>query len=144
MAGIALGSGFQLSSPQAIDSRFQFKTIAEMRDMAESSLYDGIMSFCVEADSTFIWKSKNPVSPDFGKWTKFTSGNGGEAGSFVSTAYYQAMMESGTLVKDRFYYVSDEFIDETEADDRIVLNKSSYDALAEAGNINENTTYFVY
>ena len=142
--GIALGSGFTLQSSQPIDERLQFKTITEMRDAEETSLYDGLMSFCVEADSVFIWKTKNPVSPEFGKWSKFTSGSGGEQGSFVSVDYYEAMKESGTLDTNKFYYVSDEFIDEQQAEDKIVLNESSYDALAEAGKLNENTTYYVY
>lgn len=145
MAGIALGSGFSLRSAQALDDRMQFKTIAEMRDMAESSLYDGLLSYCVEADATFIWKSINPLTPEFGKWSKFTGSNGDTAlGVFISTEYYNAMMASGTLVKDRFYYVSDEFIDEAEAEDKIVLTQSSFNALEEAGNLRENTIYFVY
>jgi len=144
MAGIAMGANFDLKASIPLDSRLQFKTIAEMRDTAESSLYDGIISFCVEADMTYQWKSKNPISPDTGKWAKFTSGNGSEQGSLVSTAYYEAMMESGTLDTHRFYYVSDAFIDEQEAEDKIVLNESSYNALAEAGSLNENTAYFVY
>ena len=144
MAGIQMGANFDLAASIPLDSRLQYKTIAEMKNAPETSLYDGLLSYCVEADATFQWKSKNPDTPDFGKWMKFTSGSNSAEGVFISTDYYNAMKESGTLVMDKFYYVSDEFIDEIEAEDRIVLNESTYDALKEAGRLNENTIYYVY
>lgn len=69
--GIQVGAGFVLQSTEPLDARLQYALLSDMVDVAETSLYDGILAFVVEKRKTYQFDSKNPVDTETGKWREF-------------------------------------------------------------------------
>ena len=74
---LTLGDNFSYMGSKPLDARLKYDTVAAMKAMADSILYDGCLAYCAATDKTYQWKSTNPVDPDLGKWREFTSGSGG-------------------------------------------------------------------
>ena len=74
---LTIGDNFSYNGAKPLDARLTYSTLAEMANKADSTLYDGIMAYCVATDKTYQWKSTNPVDPDTGRWREFSSGGGG-------------------------------------------------------------------
>lgn len=69
---LIIGDNFSYLGAKPLDGRLSYATISAMAGMAASSLYDGIMAFCVETGKEYQWKSANTEDPTLGKWREFT------------------------------------------------------------------------
>lgn len=73
---LTIGDNFSYNGAKPLDARLTYSTLAEMANKADSTLYNGILAYCVATDKTYQWKSTNPVDPDTGRWREFSSGGG--------------------------------------------------------------------
>lgn len=84
---LIIGDNFSYLGAKPLDGRLSYATISAMAGMAASSLYDGIMAFCVETGKEYQWKSANTEDPTLGKWREFETGGALVLGETSSTAY---------------------------------------------------------
>ena len=75
---ILLGDSFSYQGQKPLDSRIKYNTLAEMVAMADSTLYDGCIAYCVGEDKNYQWKSTNTVDATTGKWRELEAGGGSE------------------------------------------------------------------
>ena len=74
---LTLGDNFSYQGAKPLDARLKYATLAEMSAVADATMYDGCMAYCVATDKTYQWKSTNEVDADTGKWREFLSGSAG-------------------------------------------------------------------
>ena len=74
---LTLGDNFSYQGAKPLDARLKYDTLAAMKAVADSTMYDGCLAYCTATDKTYQWKSTNTVDTDTGKWREFTSGGGG-------------------------------------------------------------------
>ena len=74
---LTLGDNFSYQGAKPLDARFKYDTAAAMKAVADSTIYDGCIAYCIETDKTYQWKSGNTVDDTLGKWREFSSGSGG-------------------------------------------------------------------
>lgn len=82
---LTLGDNFSYQGAKPLDARLIYSTVAAMKAVADSTMYDGCMAYCTATDKTYQWKSTNAVDETTGKWREFTSGGG----SSVVSGYYK-------------------------------------------------------
>lgn len=75
---LTLGDNFSYQGAKPLDARLKYDTLAAMKAVADSTMYDGCLAYCVATDKTYQWKSTNTVDPDTGKWSEYSSGGGHE------------------------------------------------------------------
>lgn len=73
---LTIGDNFSYMGAKPLDARLKYDTIAAMKAMADSTLYEGCLAYCTATGKTYQWKSTNTVDADLGKWREFTSGSG--------------------------------------------------------------------
>ena len=73
---LTIGDNFSYMGAKPLDARLKYDTVANMKAMADSVLYDGCLAYCVATDKTYQWKSTNTVDPTLGKWREFETGGG--------------------------------------------------------------------
>ena len=73
---LTIGDNFSYNGAKPLDARLTYSTLAEMANKADSTLYNGILAYCVATDKTYQWKSTNPIDPDTGRWREVSSGGG--------------------------------------------------------------------
>lgn len=71
---LTLGDNFSYQGAKPLDARLKYDTLAAMKAVADSTMYDGCMAYCVSTDKTYQWKSTNTVDADTGKWREYSSG----------------------------------------------------------------------
>lgn len=76
-----IGDNFSYQGAKPLDARLKYDTVAAMASMADSTLYDGCLAYCVATDKTYQWKSTNTVDTDLGRWREF----GGTVDSAISS-----------------------------------------------------------
>lgn len=72
---LTLGDNFSYGGSKPLDARLTYSTLADMKAVADSTMYNGCLAYCVATDKTYQWKSSNTVDPDTGKWREFTTGS---------------------------------------------------------------------
>lgn len=72
---VQISESFQLYAHAPLDSRTQFRTVAEMRSFPTSRLYEGIIASVVENTTTYQFFSSNEVTEETGKWRIFGANN---------------------------------------------------------------------
>lgn len=77
--GISVADNFSYLGGKPLDGRIQYATLADMKAMADATLYEGCEAYCVETDKYYQWKSSNTVDASTGKWRERTGGGGGSA-----------------------------------------------------------------
>ena len=82
---LTLGDNFSYQGAKPLDARLVYSTVASMKAVADSTMYDGCLAYCTATDKTYQWKSTNAVDETTGKWREFTSGGG----SSVVSGYYK-------------------------------------------------------
>lgn len=109
---LTIGDNFSYQGAKPLDERIKYDTLAAMKAMADSTLYDGCLAYCVATEKTYQWKSTNTVDTDTGKWREFTSGGGTEytAGDGISIL-------NDTISTDASVYRSADTAETTIADD---------------------------
>ena len=88
-SGISLGMGFDLPAPLPIDSRMNFKTIADMAAYPEDSLPDTYMCTNDETGMFYVYSKSNSVDATLGKWRALSSASDLE---IMSETEYQVYM----------------------------------------------------
>ena len=68
---VQISESFQLYAHAPLDSRSQFRTVAEMRSFPTSRLYEGIIASVVENATTYQFFSSNEATEETGKWRIF-------------------------------------------------------------------------
>lgn len=68
---VQISESFQLYAHAPLDSRSQFRTVAEMRSFPTSRLYEGIIASVVENTTTYQFFSSNEDTEVTGKWRIF-------------------------------------------------------------------------
>lgn len=82
---ISVGDNFSYLGAKPMDGRLKYDTLADMVGMADSTLYDGCMAYCVATDKNYQWKSTNESDATLGKWREFESGDNYSTGDTAST-----------------------------------------------------------
>lgn len=97
---LVLGDNFSYQGAKPLDARLKYDTLAQMKAMADSVLYDGCLAFCKEDSKTYQWISTNEVDSVTGRWREFKSGSGGSVDleyDTEPTAKSEKLMKSGDL-----------------------------------------------
>ena len=68
---VQISESFQLYAHAPLDSRSQFRTVAEMRSFPTSRLYEGIIASVVENTTTYQFFSSNEDTEETGNWRIF-------------------------------------------------------------------------
>lgn len=68
---VQVSESFQLYAHAPLDSRSQFRTVAEMRSFPTSRLYEGVIASVVENTTTYQFFSSNEDTEETGKWRIF-------------------------------------------------------------------------
>lgn len=92
---LTIGDNFSYLGSKPLDGRIKYTTVAEMAAMADATLYDGCIAYCVGTGKTYQWKSTNSSDPTLGKWREF------EAGGGSSTFIISITSEGGRFVVDK-------------------------------------------
>lgn len=71
---LTLGDNFSYQGAKPLDARLIYSTVASMKAVADSTMYDGCMAYCTATSKTYQWKSTNAVDETTGKWREFSSG----------------------------------------------------------------------
>ena len=72
---ISVADNFSYQGSKPLDGRIKYDTVAAMKAVADASMYDGCLAYCVATDKTYQWKSTNSVDSTTGKWREFSSGS---------------------------------------------------------------------
>ena len=98
---LVLGDNFSYQGAKPLDARLKYDTLAQMKAMVDSVLYDGCLAFCKEDSKTYQWISTNEVDSVTGRWREFKSGSGGSSVTLeydtVPTKDSTKLMKSGDL-----------------------------------------------
>ena len=78
---LTLGDNFSYQASKPLDARLKYDTVANMKAVADATMYDGCLAYCSATDKTYQWKSTNSVDTTTGRWREFSSGGGGGASS---------------------------------------------------------------
>ena len=103
---LTLGDNFSYLGTKPLDGRIKYSTISEMVAMSDTTLYDGILAYCVEDGKNYQWKSTNDVDVTLGKWREFSSGGGavdsvnGQTGVVVLDAEDVGALPDNTSIPD--------------------------------------------
>lgn len=74
---LTLGDNFSYQGAKPLDARLTYSTLADMKAVADATMYNGCLAYCVATDKTYQWKSTNTVDEDTGRWREFETGGGG-------------------------------------------------------------------
>lgn len=98
-SGISLGMGFDLPAPLPIDSRLNFKTIADMSAYPEGSLPDTYMCTNDETGMFYVYSKSNSVDATLGKWRALSSASDLE---IMALTEYQDYMDGLIISADNY------------------------------------------
>ena len=71
---LTLGDNFSYQGAKPLDARLKYADLATMKAVADATMYDGCLAYCVATDKTYQWKSTNSVDATLGRWREFSSG----------------------------------------------------------------------
>ena len=74
---LPLGDNLSYQGAKPLDARLKYADLATMKAVADATMYDGCLAYCVATDKTYQWKSTNSVDATLGRWREFSSGGGG-------------------------------------------------------------------
>lgn len=98
-SGISLGMGFDLPAPLPIDSRLNFKTIADMASYSEDSLPDTYFCTNDETGMFYVFSKTNDVDATLGKWRAISSASDLE---IMALTEYQDYMNDLTITANGY------------------------------------------
>ena len=133
---ITLGDNFSYQGAKPLDARLVYSTVASMKAVADSTMYDGCLAYCTATDKTYQWKSTNAVDETTGKWREFTSGGDTIQVSSMPTAsaselgkvYQYIGSTTSTLTHGYFYEcVSDGESTPTYSWSQVEVSKGGHD-----------------
>lgn len=72
---LTLGDNFSYQGAKPLDNRLKYATLADMKAVADATMYDGCLAYCAATDKTYQWKLSNVVDIDTGRWREFGAGS---------------------------------------------------------------------
>lgn len=94
---LVLGDNFSYGGAKPLDARLTYNTLAQMKAVADATMYDGCTAYCKEADKTYQWKSTNTVDENTGKWREFSSGGSTGGGHTIEDSEGTDLTQRDTL-----------------------------------------------
>lgn len=74
---ISVADNFSYKGGKPLDARFQYATVADMKNATVSDLYDGCLGYVKATKKYYTFDSTNTTDPDTGKWAELETGGGG-------------------------------------------------------------------
>ena len=74
---IQVADGFRYQGSKPLDERLKYDSIADMKAVSESALYDGCLAYVTAEKKYYSYDSSNTVDVTLGKWREFEAGGGG-------------------------------------------------------------------
>lgn len=96
---LTLGDNFSYQGAKPLDARLKYDTVAAMKAVGDSTMYDGCLAYCTATDKTYQWKSTNTVDSTTGRWREFSSG-----GSSEDENAYHTTDTAETAIADADYF----------------------------------------
>ncbi len=116
--GIGIADNFLYQGRKPLDSRIVKDTISDMKNMAESIIYDGIMVYNKETKKFYIFNSANEIDSILGKWRELRTSS--EDGNATISEYVQDKdYKKNELVifNNKMYFAANDFKSENTATD---------------------------
>ena len=95
---ILLGDNFSYQATKPLDGRLKYNTLADMKAVVDTIMYDGCIAYCVATDKTYQWKSTNTVDSDTGKWREVDFSGGGRLENVVTSNTAVGGIANGTTL----------------------------------------------
>ena len=102
---LTLGDNFSYQGAKPLDARLKYDTLAAMKAVADSTMYEGCICYCVATDKTYQWKSSNTVDADTGKWRELETGGGGNELEITLNDYND--LPSADKMNGTNYFITD-------------------------------------
>jgi len=80
---ISVADNFSYKGGKPLDARIKYNTVADMKAVSESDLYDGCLAYVTATKKNYQYDSTNSVDPTTGKWRELQTGGGG-GGSYTA------------------------------------------------------------
>jgi len=81
---ISVADNFSYKGAKPLDARIKYNSVADMKAVSESDLYDGCLAYVTATKKNYQYDSTNSVDPTTGKWRELqTGGGGGEGGHII-------------------------------------------------------------
>lgn len=120
---LILGDNFSYQGSKPLDARLKYDTLADMKAVADATMYEGCLAYCVAVGKTYQWKSTNTVDESTGKWREFTSGGSGE----TYTAGDGILINNGVIsVKTNIFTGTEEEWDALTAEEQAAYQLVSF------------------
>lgn len=71
---IQIADNFSYLGEKPLDARLKYNTIAEMKEVTSTSLYDGCLAYVTNEHKYYTYDSANDVDVTLGKWREFEVG----------------------------------------------------------------------
>lgn len=71
---IAVADNFSYQGAKPLDARFQFNTIAAMRNTSEATLYNGCLSYVNSEKKYYVFDAQNEEDLTLGRWREYSGG----------------------------------------------------------------------
>lgn len=94
---LVLGDNFSYGGSKPLDARLKYNTLAEMKAVADATMYNGCTAYCEATDKTYQWKSTNTVDETLGRWREFSSGGGTGGGHTIEDSEGTDLTQRDTL-----------------------------------------------
>lgn len=103
---ILVADNFQYQGRKPLDSRIIVDTVADMKAIAESIIYEGILVYNKETKKYYQFDPANIVDATLGKWREFSGGSG--SGNALILEYTQdtAYLKNTLIVNDGKLYIA--------------------------------------
>ena len=77
--GIQVADNFDHKSKKPLDARISYTTLALMKAVTDTNIYEGCEAYCAETDKYYKFLSTNTVDASTGKWRERATGGGGSS-----------------------------------------------------------------
>lgn len=102
---ILVADNFQYQGRKPLDSRIIVDTVADMKAIAESIIYEGILVYNKETKKYYQFDPANTVDTTLGKWREFSSGGSGNA-SILEYTQNTAYLKNTLIINDGKLYIA--------------------------------------
>ena len=70
---LTLGDNFSYQGKKPLDKRLSYNSVAEMKAVDDSTIYEGCTAYCIATGKDYQWKSTNAVDQTYGRWRPYVS-----------------------------------------------------------------------
>lgn len=102
---ILIADNFQYQGRKPLDSRIIVDTVADMKAIAESIIYEGILVYNKETKKYYQFDPANTVDAILGKWRELSNGGSGNA-SILEYTQDTAYLKNNLIINDGKLYIA--------------------------------------